>query len=170
MAKIAILSTGGTWSKLYNPLSGELYVPSSIEAVRPFLRSMEQNHEFTLEGVIYKDSLEMDDQDRHDIASWVIGNESDKIIILHGTDTMDQTAAYLNDVLTDEGCKKHIVLTGSMNPVMIDPVEFSLHLGLCVAKLQNEEESGIFIAMHGLLLPFDRIEKNKVEGFFRKSL
>lgn len=170
MAKIGILSTGGTWSKRYDPISGELYVPQTIEEVTPFLSSMEKNHDFMVEGLIYKDSLDMDDQDRHDIASWVIASECDKIIILHGTDTMNQTGSYLDTILKNEGCEKQVVLTGSMQPVMIEPIEFALHLGLCVSQLTHQEENGVFIAMHGLVLPYDQIEKNKVEGFFTKSL
>ncbi len=57
-----ILNSGGTFNKKYNPLNGELEVPYNNSSIEKILQSVESKYD--LAGVIYKDSLDMNMDDR----------------------------------------------------------------------------------------------------------
>ena len=65
-----ILNSGGTFSKRYNKISGELEVPFDNEAIEKILSYADL--EYSLAGVVYKDSLEMDINDRKMLASIIM--------------------------------------------------------------------------------------------------
>lgn len=164
-----IINTGGTWNKIYDPIRGELVVPCDDRAVTSLLGPVIGNLGVSVSGIVYKDSLEMDDADREAIFQAVAATEDPQVLIIHGTDTMEATAAYLARRCREEGIAPHIVLTGSMVPVAIDPREAALHLGMGIAALQSGG-SGIAIAMHGIVAPFDAVTKNRDAGRFEKKL
>jgi len=155
-----ILNCGGTFNKRYNPLTGELEVPYDNTTVEEILQSVEIK--YGLAGVIYKDSLEMDAADRKMIANIIMESEDDTFLIIHGTDTMDMSAAFLDEVFED----KKIVLTGAMQPFAIDKIEASLNLGMALGFLCSLQKSGVYICMNGYIQEHDKIVKNKSLGKF----
>ena len=88
-----ILNTGGTFNKRYDPLLGELYVPEDNRALHLIVDRF--THPLPIEGMIYKDSLEMDDGDREALVQRILQVPYDRCIVVHGTDTMDQSAAWV---------------------------------------------------------------------------
>jgi L-asparaginase len=114
MKKILIINTGGTFNKIYNPITGELDIDTKNNA----LKSISQAWliEFNTLNIIGKDSLEMTQKDREEILYHIKQSSYQEIIIVHGTDTMDQTAKYLAEAKLN----KRIVLTGSMVPFSIN--------------------------------------------------
>ena len=86
----------------------------------------------------------------------------DKVIIVHGTDTMDVTAMYLAKNVVD----KTIILTGAMKPFSIEPVEATSNLSISLNFLINCHISDIFIGMHGLVEKYTNLKKNKQIGKF----
>jgi len=160
MQKILIVDTGGTFNKIYNPITGELCVDTESKAIR----TLAQQWRCELEpvSIIGKDSLEMTSQDRLELLATVHQSEYDKILIVHGTDTMDITALYLNDAELE----KRIVLTGAMVPFSIDPVEATANFASAMGALSVSDEKGVFIAMNGVVDRFDKIIKNRTEGKF----
>ena len=155
-----ILNCGGTFNKRYNKLDGTLEVPCDSFAVEDILKSIEIN--YGLAGVIFKDSLDIDLNDRKMIASIIMQSQDDSFIIIHGTDTMNDTAEFLNEIFDD----RKIILTGAMNPYEIDKVESSLNLGLAIGFIQACSENGTYICMNGYISPCDKIIKNKQLGKF----
>jgi L-asparaginase len=154
-----IINTGGTFNKRYNPLNGELFVPSDDRAVEAVLERFADS--FTVEGIIYKDSLEMDENDRELLAQKVVESKEKEIVIVHGTDTMDLSA----DKLASLGPEKVIVLTGAMVPFSIDPVEAAANLAMAIGYARNAP-SGVHIVIQGISGPFDRVKKNRTAGRF----
>lgn len=156
-----ILNCGGTLNKRYNPLTGLLEVPYDNHALNEILQSASQK--FALAGLIYKDSLEMDANDRKALADIILHSDDNKFLVVHGTDTMDLSAAFLDGVLDGEKC---VVFTGAMQPFSIDKIEASLNIGMALGFLNASEQKGVFICMSGYVKRFDAIKKNKNLGKF----
>ena len=93
--KITVLNTGGTFNKRYNPILGQLEVPTDNIALDKIVKSC-FNVEFEIKNIVSKDSLDFTQEDRDFILENIKNNSSDKIIIIHGTDTVDLTAKFLD--------------------------------------------------------------------------
>jgi len=155
-----ILNTGGTFNKKYNPINGELEVPYDNSAIEKILESVSISHDIA--GVVYKDSLDMNLEDRKMLVNIILHSDEKHFLIVHGTDTIDQTAEFLSTIIED----KTIVLTGAMKPFEIDSIEASLNLGISLGFLRASEKQGVYISMNGYVEPWDRLKKNKEKGIF----
>lgn len=164
---IVIINTGGTLNKRYDPLTGHLRVPSDEQALVPLLESAAPNLALHIQGLIHKDSLEMTDEDRQLIAATIHALpdslQSAPVIIVHGTDTLHQTALALDAA----NLNRPVILTGAMRPAELDPRESALHLGLALGFIAAGPLPGIYIAMHGRVLPFAQLIKNQRLGVFQ---
>lgn len=160
MRRILIISTGGTFNKVYNPQNGILEIDKNAHA----LKDIASKWRFDLEvlNLIGKDSLEMTNHDRLELLSTIHQSTYDKIIIVHGTDTMDVTAEYL----ADAELEKTIVLTGAMVPYSIDATEATANLVSAYVYLNTLEKEGVFIAMNGVMDSYEKVKKNRKEGKF----
>src|SRR5690606_2926525 len=90
---IHIFTTGGTFDKEYNYISGDLtfmdtHIPEMLKRARCGL-------DVRVEKLMMIDSLEMTDQHRSLIATKCHQSVTDKIVITHGTDTLVETATFL---------------------------------------------------------------------------
>ena len=155
-----ILNTGGTFNKKYNSLSGELEVAYNNEFIKTILDSTQAP--FDLAGVMYKDSLDMTLEDRKILAHIILESKDDIFVIVHGTDTISETAEFLNGIFDDRA----IVLVGAMKPFEIDKVEASFNLGMAIGFANSPSEYGIYICMSGYVKIWNKIEKNRSLGKF----
>lgn len=164
MSDILIINTGGTFNKYYNPIGGELLVDSSGNALDIIMKNW--LCEFEVVDIIGKDSLEFNIDDRELILQTINEHkEIDKFIIIHGTDTMDITAKFL-----DENCNdKIVVLTGAMMPFSIGPIEATANFAMSYGFLANCNENGIYICMNGKADDYTKVKKDKIHGLFVKS-
>jgi len=160
MKKILIISTGGTFSKVYNPINGKLEIDKNASALQNIAQKW--RCEFEILNIIAKDSLDMSNHDRLELLGTINLSSYQNIIVLHGTDTMDVTAAYL----AEAELEKTIVLTGAMVPYSIDPVEATANLSAAYGYLQMQNKEGVFISMNGVLDSHEKVTKNRVEGKF----
>ena len=160
MKKILIISTGGTFNKVYDPIKGEFIIDKSSQALEEI--AAKWRCKFEILNIISKDSLDMTNQDRLELLATISQSEYHHILIVHGTDTMDVTAAYL----ADADLEKCIVLTGAMVPYSIDPVEATANLSSAYGYMHTLKEEGIFIAMNGVLAPYDKVKKDRIKGKF----
>ena len=159
--KITIINTGGTFNKRYNPLKGILEVPSDNIALDKIISSC-HNVEFEIKNIVSKDSLDMDDNDRKIITDAVNETNNDKIIIIHGTDTVDLTSAFLRKQVLN----KKIVFTGTMVPMSIDEVEATMNFSQALGFLSANVENGIYLAMHGVVVDASKLVKDRSVGKF----
>jgi len=159
---IEIINTGGTFNKRYDPIKGELIVPKDNLAIENILKSFCDNFKYELKGIIFKDSLDMDDKDREFLLENIKNSDSKKIIVVHGTDTMDKSAEFIAKNIKD----RCIVFTGVMEPFSINPIEATANFTLALSKLLLDYQEGVFIAMHSLALPYDKIYKDRKNGKF----
>lgn len=153
-----ILNTGGTFNKRYDPITGELFVPSDNQAIETIVASLVIS--IPVAGVIYKDSLEMEHRDRV-LLGEMVALSNEKIIIVHGTDTMDVSAEYIAGL----GLDKVVVFTGSMIPFSIDATEATANLSMALGYAQNVS-NGVHIVMQGVMGRYDSVKKNKSVGKF----
>lgn len=150
-----ILNSGGTFNKRYNPINGELEVPYDNNAITRILDSFSKK--IDLAGVVYKDSLEMNIDDRKMLSHIILESKDEEFIIVHGTDTMDKTAEFLDAMFDD----RVIVLVGSMKPFEIENIEASVNLGMAIGYAKGEQNCGVYICMNGLVSSWEKIKKNK---------
>jgi len=156
-----ILNSGGTLNKKYNEITGELEIPYDNFTIENILESTDEN--YNLAGVVYKDSLDMNFDDRKMIANILRESVEKKFLLIHGTDTMNLTAEFLDEIFED----KIIVLTGAMKPFEIDKVEASLNVGMSIGFLKAVSDNGIYICMNGHIEKWNQIEKNRKIGKFQ---
>ncbi len=159
--KITVLNTGGTFNKRYNPIKGELEVPTDNLALDKIVKSC-HNVTFDIKNIVSKDSLYFTDEDRETILKEVQNSTSDKIIIIHGTDTVDLTSKFFDGKI--EG--KVIVFTGAMVPMSIDEVEATMNFSQALGFLNAEVKPGIYISMHGVVVEHSRLKKDRSVGQF----
>ena len=110
---VKIFVTGGTFDKDKNELDGRLFfkdthLPENVET-----RGCKVPVE--IRTLMLVDSLEMTDADRQLIIDQCKKAKEARIVITHGTDTMEVTAQVLGKAVIN----KTIVLTGAMVPVQI---------------------------------------------------
>lgn len=160
MIKILIISTGGTFNKTYNPLKGDLEIDKTSQALEDIAAKWQC--ETQVLNIIGKDSLEMTNADRLELLSIIHQSDHEHIIIVHGTDTMDVTAAYL----AESEINKTIVLTGAMVPYSIDPTEATANLASAYGYIHALQEHGVYLAMNGVLDTYDKVKKDKKAGKF----
>ena len=163
MKKILIINTGGTFNKIYNPLTGNLDIDSTGNAIKSIAKAWLTK--FNLLNIIGKDSLDITDKDRALLIQNIQAIKEEKIIIVHGTDTMHITAKHLNKY----NLNKTIVLTGAMVPYAINPIEAISNLCSAYGFVTAKKEFGVFIAMNGIIKDYERVVKNKEKGYFEKS-
>ncbi len=156
---IQILVTGGTFDKEYNELTGELYFKSSH--VREMLRLGRCRVDVEVETLMMIDSLQMTDAGRQAILDRCIASPHHRIVITHGTDTMEETAAVLGRGISG----KTIVLTGAMVPYTFGSSDGMFNLGTALAFAQTLGE-GVYVAMNGRYFPWHSVTKNREQGIF----
>ena len=160
MKKILLISTGGTFNKIYNPLNGNLEIDTESKALDEI--SAKWKIDFEVVSIIGKDSLEITSSDRLLLLATLNLSLHDDIIIIHGTDTMDFSAEYV----ADAELEKRIIFTGAMIPYSIDPIEATANLSAAFGYLQALEKEGVYISMNGIITPCQCIKKDKAAGKF----
>jgi len=157
--RITILTTGGTIDKTYDEFQGSLrnshtvldVILDSLRIPDLFIRHVD---------VMHKDSLDMTVEDRRTVAR-AVGDaveNSDAVIILHGTDTLEETG----DLLCGEGGDLEIpvVLTGAMRPYEFRDTDAVQNVteALLAARLL---EAGVYVVMHNRVLRFPGVTKDR---------
>ena len=115
----------------------------------------------SLETLMMIDSLDMTDAHRALILKRCRQAREKRIIITHGTDSMEETAA----VLGRAGLAKTIVLTGAMVPYTFGSSDGMFNLGTAFAFVQTLP-AGVYVAMNGRCLPWKGVRKNRRLGIF----
>ena len=159
---LRILITGGTFDKHYDAIRGELtfkesHLPNILKQSRVTLP-------IAIEGCLFKDSLQMNDEDRSQILTACDRAVEKQIVVVHGTDTMVETAKKLGAA----GLPKTIVLTGAMVPYAITESDALFNLGFALAVAQCSPP-GVYVAMNGQVWPWNKAHKNKMLGVFEKN-
>lgn len=158
---IRILVTGGTFDKEYNELTGELFFQHTH--VADMLRLGRCQLDVEVETLMMIDSLQMTDAGRDLILAHCQAAPESHIVITHGTDTMELTAAKLGPNLAG----KTVILTGAMIPYTFGSSDGIFNLGTAVAFVQTLPP-GVYISMNGRYFRWNSVRKNRERGVFEE--
>ena len=158
---IRIFVTGGTFDKEYNELTGELFFKETH--LPDMLRLGRSQLDVHIEALMMIDSLQMTEADRRLILDRCLSCPESRIVITHGTDTMQQTAAVLGQGTSG----KTIVLTGAMVPYTFGSSDGMFNLGTAVAFVQTLAP-GVYVAMNGKWFSWNKVQKNRRVGAFEE--
>jgi L-asparaginase len=156
---LCIITTGGTFDKIYDEIRGELtfrrsHLPKILKAARCAVP-------ISVRRLLAIDSLFMDDTHRKKIADACEKREERRIIVTHGTDTMAQTA----QVVALRKLPKVIVFTGAMVPFALENSDAVFNLGCAITAVQLLEP-GVYLCMSGKVFLYDQVRKNTSLGVF----
>ena len=155
---ICIFTTGGTFDKVYLDAKSDYQIGEPM--VGDILREAGVLEPCRVESILKKDSLELTDEDRALISRSVANAPEQRILIIHGTDTMPQTAEALRVV-----GGKTIVLTGAMSPARFRNSDATFNTGFAIGALQALPH-GVYIAMNGRVFEAGKVRKNLQLGCF----
>lgn len=167
MSEIHFILTGGTIEKSYDPLTEKPEFRTQ-SVVPSYLSDMVKIYpEVSYDTICQIDSLQMTDDTRAQILQSVKATPAKKIIIVHGTSTMQDTAQYLEQYFPNHG--KTIILTGAMIPMK----EFAMsdggfNLGFAMAQVHHAG-AGIYVCMNARCFPAGKVNKNLDIGRFEEA-
>jgi L-asparaginase len=158
ISKLLIITTGGTIDKIYFDDKSDYQIGEP--QISQILHAMHVAFEFEVSSLMRKDSLHMEDRDRQLILDVVSASDIRHILITHGTDSMVETAAVLQNVPD-----KTIVLTGALNPARFRDSDAIFNIGCAVGAVQTLPP-GVYIAMNGKAWDPTQVRKNRRENRF----
>lgn len=159
---IKLFVTGGTFDKEYNEIEGKLYFKETH--VSEMLSLGRCKVVIDVQTLMLKDSLDLTEKDRQIIVDECRKAKADKILITHGTDTMELTAQALGRA----ELRKTIVLTGAMVPYKFGSSDGLFNLGSALAFAETLP-ADVFIAMNGRFFHWKNVHKNKKTGEFEEK-
>ncbi|MDB2439657.1 asparaginase [Hellea sp.] len=158
---ILILITGGTLDKVHDSVSESLVFGGGDKSrVSNILKTGRTDHP-RLKVLMKKDSLDMTEEDRDIILKAVLDAPQDRIVITHGTGTMELTAKYLEENVGD----KTVILTGAMRPQSLGKSDAGFNLGGAIIAAQTLDY-GVFAVMNGRVFEAQQIHKDTSLGRF----
>ena len=156
MKKITVLATGGTIAGVGESGKASGYKPGTLTA-DDLIKSVPQISEIADIKAIQICNVNSDDitseiwlELAKTINSMAEENEADGFVITHGTDTLEETAYFLNLTVKTS---KPVVLTGSMRPATSISADGAMNLYEAVTLASSEEAEGL----GGLAVFSDRI-------------
>jgi len=155
---IKIITTGGTFDKVYYDALSEFSIGEPM--AEPLLQEAGVHCAYSIHSLLKKDSLEFTGADRQLLATIISQCAEEKILVIHGTDTMTLSAQQLGQ-LTD----KTVVFTGAMQPARMRNTDAPFNLGFALGVLQCLP-AGVYIAMHGQVFSAAQVQKNRQQGRF----
>jgi L-asparaginase len=159
--KIKIFTVGGTIDKIYFDKRSKYEVgePQIVQ----ILAEANVNFEYELVSILRKDSLDLTDTDRQLVYDRIAADESQYVLVTHGTDTIIQTAKKLQSIPN-----KVIVLTGAIEPARSKSSDAPFNVGSAIAALQLLPP-GVYLAINGRILDPNKVKKNMELNRFEET-
>ena len=155
-----VIAAGGTFDKHYDEIAGKLGFGASV--LPTVITQSRMSQPVRLEVLPLLDSLDMQDADRLRILEACRRAPEDQLIIIHGTDTMPETA----QVLGPAGLAKTVVITGAMIPYETANSDALFNFGMAVGVAQTLP-AGVYVVMNGRIFGWDNVKKDKSAGVFQ---
>lgn len=158
---IGIYLIGGTIDKDYNELDGSLGFESGTH-IEEMLQDARMTGSFKVGQLMLKDSLDMTEADRQIVVEALRNSSTRKNVLLHGTDTMPETARAINEAgLTGQTN----VLFGAMRPFALSRSDAMFNFGSAITAVRILEP-GVWVTMDGQIFPGETVSKNTSIGRF----
>lgn len=162
---VIIVTTGGTIEKTYDEFDGSLENRGTSIKNRILSKLRLPYTNIQVHPLLSKDSLFMDDTDRELICQTLAleAKKNAPIVVLHGTDTMAQSAQYCFDRIKNLAVP--VVFTGAMIPMGFEDTDATQNVteALLSAKLLKP---GFYISFHNQIFEVPHVQKNKEKRTF----
>jgi L-asparaginase len=163
--KVVIITTGGTIEKTYDEHEGTLHNRETTIRLKIEQRLRLPYTHIEVKSIMAKDSLDMTTEDREIIldAIKLFARFKDPIVVLHGTDTMQQTAELVKKQWKD--IPVPVIFTGAMKPLGFEDSDAMQNVveALYASKIVKP---GVYISFHNRLFEVPGVKKNKVKRTF----
>lgn len=159
---IQILTTGGTIEGI--DYSDNTVKEKSKLSIEDFLKNADVDFDYSIERICKKDSRAIDENDRKILVSKIKESKATKILITHGTFTMEDTAKYLGKLKLG----KTIVLVGSFILGTSENTDAPFNLGYAISSLQFLKPD-VYIAMNGKIFYWNNVSKNLKTNKFERN-
>jgi L-asparaginase len=165
--KIALISTGGTIEKTYDPLSGVLNNEVSVLDLMLAKLSL-RGVQLTRVALMNKDSLYMNQKDHELIAitAEVLLQSHDAVLVVHGTDTLAISGQTCYERIKDLSAP--VVFTGAMRPYELRTTDALQNLTEALLACQILAPC-VYVVMHNQALLFPGVYKDKEKLCFSKK-
>lgn len=160
MNNLKIITTGGTIDKLYFDDLSDYQIGKPI--IGELLNTYHVGFDFEVVPLLRKDSIYITDEDRSLIKSVIEKSDESHFLITHGTDTMVETAQYLQNIPG-----KTIVMTGALTPARFNATDAIFNIGCAVAAVQTQP-NGVWVIMNGLVWDPAHVRKNRKANRFEE--
>jgi len=156
---VGVLITGGTLDKIHDTITEGLVLDGDTRVPNIFAQGRTEISRF--ETLMQIDSLDMTEDHRAEILKAVQTAPENRLLITHGTGTMELTAKALDGHVG----QKTVVLTGAMRPWCIGRSDANFNLGgaLIAARLLP---AGVYGVMNGQVFAAQNLNKNVESGRF----
>tara|TARA_B100000929_G_scaffold82562_1_gene64437 strand:+ start:3258 stop:3695 length:438 start_codon:yes stop_codon:yes gene_type:complete len=139
-------------------------VTQSNITIQGFLEKANIDFDYTIESVFKKDSRAINENDRKLLVCKIKESTATKILITHGTFTMEDTAKYIGRL----NLKKTIVLVGSFILGSSENTDAPFNLGYAISSLQLLKPD-VYIAMNGQIFLWNNVSKNLETNKFERN-
>lgn len=165
--KIHLVTTGGTIEKTYDEREGTLFNRETVIKKRINNKLRLPYTEILVTSLMAVDSLEMTLSDREQILAKIndLKVEGFAIVILHGTDTMQQTAELVHSQIG--ALNVPVIFTGAMKPLGFEDSDAVQNVteALIAAQLVDP---GVYISFHNRIYNVPGVRKNLGFGTFEQ--
>jgi len=158
---IRLIATGGTFEKRYNDSTFKMDLDDSV--IPEILTTGRCRKKVRYERLLTKISSKFTESDFKKIVERCKECRESRIVITHGTVTIDKTAK----LLINAKLKKTIVLVGAFVPYTVSNSDAAFNLGFALASAQTLSQ-GVYVAMNGEVFDGDNVKKNKKTSVFEK--
>ncbi|MEP4050894.1 MAG: asparaginase domain-containing protein [Litorimonas sp.] len=156
---VGVLITGGTLDKVHDTASESLVLDGQTRV--PDIYSQGRAKISRFETLLQIDSLDMTDAHRAKILKAVKAAPENRLVITHGTGTMELTAKALDGEIG----QKTVVLTGAMRPWTLGRSDGNFNLGGAVIAARLLP-TGVYGVMNGRVFTAQDLHKNVKTGRF----
>lgn len=161
---IHILATGGTIAGTGSSATGSSYTAGQV-AISELLNAVPQIEDIA--NVTGEQIVKIGSQDMNDDVWLVLAkkinellkrSDIDGVIVTHGTDTMEETAFFLNLTVKSD---KPVILVGAMRPSTALSADGPLNLynAVVAASAPQSIGKGVLVVMNGLILGAESVVK-----------
>ena len=156
---VGVLITGGTLDKVHDTATEALVLDGETRVPDIYTQGRAKISRF--ETLMQIDSLDMTDAHRAKILQAVETAPENRLVITHGTGTMELTAKALNGNVG----QKTVVLTGAMRPWTLGRSDGNFNLGgaIIAARLLP---AGVYGVMNGRIFAAQDLRKDVANGRF----
>lgn len=182
---ILFVQTGGTIDKEYPRTIGGYNFEIGDPAIERIISKVKPSVGFgyNITSICRKDSQEILEEDREALAKCIVDCPESKIIVTHGTDTIIETATYLQVYLRKfpNTSHKRVIFVGSFIPESFKDSDADINLGtalgaLDVLQMVQEQQldscqsnPSVYIALGGRVIPAGNAIRNPASGLFCHS-